>query len=59
MLIAALSTYNTVLTSRVGKHDSLRVGVREIQSVSEEERPHKRQLLEILQCDGILEKLPL
>jgi hypothetical protein len=48
MLAVTLSTHNAVLTGRVCEHHSLRVGVGEIQSVSEEERPHKRQLLKIL-----------
>ena len=40
-------------------HHGLHVITREAQLVSEEKRPHKRQLLKFCQSDRILQELPL
>ena len=40
-------------------HHGLGVLVREAQSVAEEQGAHKRQLLELLECDRVSQQLPL
>lgn len=47
------------ITSGISIHDGLGVLVREIEPVSEEQRPDKGQLLEFLERNGLLEQLPL
>ena len=41
-------------TCGVCVHDRLGVLVREVQAVAEEQRPHERQLLELVQADRVL-----
>ena len=48
-----------LLTGRVCVHDRLHVVAGEAELVPEEQRPDERQLLEVLQGDGVLQQLPL
>lgn len=48
-----------ILTSRISKHNSLRVRITEVQSVSEEQRPDEGQFLKVMQSDGRLQQLPV
>lgn len=45
-------------TCGIGKHDRLGVGVREVEAVPEEQRPHERQFLELFQRDRLFQQLP-